>query len=70
MFLQKNKYFFFTIFIDEYLILGKDKRIEDKIIKDIRNIFSLKKEISSSVIKDVRNPFGLKKVKMATQLKI
>ena len=70
LFLQKNKYFFFTIFIDEYLILGKDKRIEDKIIKDIRNIFSLKKEISSSVIKDVRNPFGLKKVKMATQLKI
>ena len=41
----------------------KDKKTEDNIIKDARNIFRLKKEIDDSTIKDVRNLFSLKNKK-------
>ena len=34
---------------------------EEKIIKDIRNLFRLKKEQNETAIKDIRNLFRLKK---------
>ena len=40
--------------------LEKDKKIEDNIIKDIRNLFKLKKEnkaIKYKVIRDIKNLF-------------
>ena len=40
--------------------LEKDKKIEDNVIKDIRNLFKLKKEnkaIKCKVIRDIRNLF-------------
>ena len=43
------------------LRLEKDKRKEDTIIKDVRNLFRLKKEINDNIIKDRTNLFGLKK---------
>ena len=39
----------------------KDKKIEDNIIKDVKNLFRLKNEIGDTTIKDVRNLFQLKK---------
>ena len=36
---------------------------EEKIIKDIRNLFRLKKEQNETAIKDIRNLFRLKKEK-------
>ena len=39
----------------------KDKKIEDNIIKYIRNIFRLKKGIENTKLKDVRNVSKLKK---------
>ena len=41
--------------------LEKYQKIEDKIIKDVRNLFRLKKEIGYTTTKDVRNLFRLKK---------
>ena len=42
----------------------KDKKIEDNIIKDVRNLFRLKKEIDDTTVKDIRNLFRLiKKIK-------
>ena len=41
--------------------LEKYRKIEDKIIKDVRNLFRLKKEIGYTTTKDVRNLFRLKK---------
>ena len=38
--------FFFTAYNDE-----KDKKIEENLIKDVRNIFRLTKEINDNVIK-------------------
>ena len=37
------------------LKLEKHRRIEDNIIKDLKNIFKLKKEIDDNIIKDTRN---------------
>ena len=40
--------------------LEKDKKIEDNVIKDIRNLFKMKKEnkeIKFKVIRDIRNLF-------------
>ena len=40
--------------------LEKDKKIEDNVIKDLRNLFKLKKEnkaIKCKVIRDIRNLF-------------
>ena len=34
---------------------------EEKIIKDVRNIFSLKKELNHTVLKHIRNIFRLEK---------
>ena len=34
---------------------------EEKIIKDVRNLFRLKKQIDDTAIKDIRNLFRLKK---------
>ena len=39
----------------------KIKKIENNIIKDIRNLFRLKKEIGDTTVKDVSNCFRLKK---------
>ena len=41
------------------LMFKKDK-IEDNIIKDVRNLLRLKKEIDDNTIKDMRNVFRLK----------
>ena len=35
---------------------------EEKVIKDIRNLFRLKQEQNDTVMKDIRNQFRLKKV--------
>ena len=35
--------------------------VEEKIIKDVRNLFRLKKQIDDTAIKDIRNLFRLKK---------
>ena len=43
-------------------VLEKDKeKIEDNVIKYLRNLFNLKKEINDNTIKDIRNLFSLKK---------
>ena len=39
----------------------KDKRIDDNIIKDVRNLFRVKQQIDSHIIKDERILFRLKK---------
>ena len=44
--------------------LEKDKNIEGKIIKDVRNLFRLKKtkkETNDATVKSIRNNFRLKK---------
>ena len=41
---------------------------EEKVIKDMRNLFSLKKELNCSTIKDMRNLF--RREKKLKQLKI
>ena len=41
--------------------LEKDKKIEDNIIKDVRNLFRLKTEIDDTTIKCIRILFRLKK---------
>ena len=41
--------------------LKKIKKIEDNIIKNVRNHFRLKKEIDDTTVKDIRNLFRLKK---------
>ena len=41
--------------------LEKDKKIENDIIKDVRNLFRLKEEINDTTIKDIRIFFRLKK---------
>ena len=43
------------------LRLDKDKRIDDNIIKDVRNLFRLKQQIDNHIIKDERILFRLKK---------
>ena len=46
------------------LKLEKDKKkIEENIIKDVRNHFRLKKEIDDNTVNDIRNLFRLKKIK-------
>ena len=51
------------------LRLGKDKIIEENIIKYKRNLFRLKKEIYGTTVKDERNLFRFKNKKIK-QLKI
>ena len=41
----------------------KDKKIDDNLIKDKKNLFRLKKYIYETIIKDVKNLFKLKKNK-------
>ena len=43
--------------------LVKDKKIDDNLIKDKKNLFRLKKYIYETIIKDVKNLFKLKKNK-------
>ena len=46
--------------------LEEDKNIEEKIIKDVKNLFrlkKLKKEANGAAIKGIRNLFRLKKEK-------
>ena len=50
--------------------LEKYQKIEDKIIKDVRNLFRLKKEIGYTTTKDVRDLFRLKKKWITRQPKI
>ena len=42
----------------------KDKKIDDNLIKDKKNLFRLKKYIYDTIIKDVKNLFKLKKNKV------
>ena len=39
----------------------KDKKVEDHIIKHVRNLFRIKQEIDDTTIKDIRNLFRVKK---------
>ena len=56
------KYFFTQHIMMKSLRLEKDlKKIEDSIIKYVRNIFRLKKWIDDTKIIDIRNRFRLKK---------
>ena len=41
--------------------LEKDKKIENDIIKDVRNLFRLKEEINDTTINNIRIFFRLKK---------
>ena len=47
----------------------KNKKIEDNIIKNVRNLFRLKRKIDDTTIKDVKNLFRLKKVIDDTTIK-
>ena len=38
----------------------EDSRIEENIIKYVRNLFRLKKEVDDNIIKNIINPFRLK----------
>ena len=40
--------------------MKKTKKIEDNIIKDVRNIYRMKKEIDDTAVKDTGYPFTLK----------
>ena len=40
----------------------------DKIIKDVKNMFTLNKEINSNAVKNVRNRFRLKKENEANKI--
>ena len=42
-------------------MLEKDKKREDKIIKDVKNLFNLKEEIDDKRIKSIKNFFRLRK---------
>ena len=39
------------------LRLEKDKKKEENIIKDVRNIFRMRKEINDNIANDIRNRF-------------
>ena len=43
----------------------KDRKTEDNIIKDTRNLFRLKKERNGPAIKNIKNLFRLKKENVA-----
>ena len=43
--------------------LEEDKKIDDNLIKDKKNLFRLKKYTYDTIIKDVKNLFKLKKNK-------
>ena len=43
------------------LMLEKDKKIEDNVIKNLINLFRLKKGTDVNTVKDIRNPFVIKK---------
>ena len=45
------------------LKLGKDKTIDYKVMKNVRNLFKLKKEMDDNIIKETNNPFRLKSKK-------
>ena len=62
-FFKKLIIFFHNISRWKVQELKKTKKLEDNIIKDVKNIFRLKKEIDYTTIKDVRNLFRLKKKK-------
>ena len=40
---------------------SEERKREDNIIKDARNLFRLKKEVNNNIIKDIRILFRLKK---------
>ena len=39
------------------LRLEKDKKKEENIIKDVRNLFRMRKEINDNIANDIRNRF-------------
>ena len=43
--------------------IEKDRKIEDNITKDVRNLFKIVKEIDHSTVNDITNLFRLKKEK-------
>ena len=45
--------------------IEKDRKIEDNITKDVRNLFKIVKEIDDSTVNDITNLFRLKKEKKA-----
>ena len=48
-------------FSSKHIMMENTKPEEEKIIKDIRNLFRLKKELNYTTIKDIRNFFRLEK---------
>ena len=60
---EKNIYYYY--FFSQHIMqkrsrLEKDEKIEDNIIKDVKNLFRLKKEneaIKDRIIRDIRNLF-------------
>ena len=48
----------------------KGKKIEDNIIKDVRNLFRIKTEIDDTRIKDFRNISRMKKEIVDTTVKV
>ena len=43
--------------------IEKDRKIEDNITKDVRNLFKIVEEIDHSTVNDITNLFRLKKEK-------
>ena len=51
------------LFFSKYIMMENTRSEEEKIIKDIRNVFRLKKELNDIAIKDIRNLFrGIKDI--------
>ena len=50
--------------------LEKDKKIDDTIIKYVRNLFRLKKEIDDTAMKNIRTVFRLKIKNEATKNRV
>ena len=47
----------------------EERKKEDNMIKDIKNLFRLRKEIDNSVIKDIRNICRIKKKTKQSKIK-
>ena len=58
-----------TTYNDNTFRAWKRQKIENKPIKDVRNLFRLKEEVNKITIKDVRNLFPLKKEVDDTKIK-
>ena len=58
--IKNNMNYFKENTFSKYIMM-ENPRSEEKIIKDIRNLFRIKKEQNETAIKDIKNLFRLKK---------